>query len=184
LVKINLGCGTKHFPLPWANFDISGYCEPDYLFDFGAEVWPFDDGSVDEILACHALEHSIGLLHVMSEAYRVMIPGGRFHIEVPHPRSDFFIGDPTHVMPITPDTVALFSREWCLHCQQQGAANTPLALYLNIDFRVVGKTFSVNQHWRHLLDDDLTPRDTEDFIRCVASYSNVIDSMSFVLERV
>src|SRR5579859_688471 len=98
-------------PEPWVNCDkyadLSGV---DAVFDFGVDPWPFADGSAEAIKANHCLEHSRGIQHVMVEAYRVLEPGGQFRIAVPHPRSEFYIGDPTHVLPITRDMVMLFSK--------------------------------------------------------------------------
>lgn len=185
MIKIHLGCGNRKLPHPWVNCDIARYCEPDFLFDFGEDDWPFANHTADEILAKQCLEHSRGLLHVMTEAYRVLIPGGKFHIEVPHPRSDFFIGDPTHVMPITHDALNLFSRELCLESQAKGLANTPLALHLEVDFRIVTHCWHINPRWKSwLLTDDMKIKDEKTFRHCVNSYNNVIETLEFVLEKV
>jgi SAM-dependent methyltransferase len=186
LIKINLGCGAKPLPPPWVNCDIERSLPGlDYHFDFGVDDWPFNDGTVDEILASHCLEHSTGLLHVMVEAYRVMVPGGLFRITVPHPRSEFFIGDPTHVMPITHDTLAGFSREWCLHCQRQQMANSPFALRLGVDFLIARTDLFVNAYWQPLLlNEDMSPKDPAEFDYIVRSFNNVIDMTTFTLRRI
>jgi predicted SAM-dependent methyltransferase len=84
-------------------------CGPDVVFDLETGSWPFPDNSVDKILAHHVLEHIDDLIHVMKEMYRVMRVGAKAHIRVPHPRSDYFLADPTHVRPIMPGTLELFS---------------------------------------------------------------------------
>ena len=167
------------------NCDLETLAGVDEIFDFGLDGWPFENGSVDEIWANHCLEHSRGLLHAMSEAYRVLVPGGKFEITVPDPRSLFFIGDPTHVMPITLDTMLLFSREWCEECQAKGAANTPLALRLGVDFKLQHVERCVSEAWKStLLNEDLSIKDQAEFDFAVASYNNVIDSSTFILQRI
>lgn len=185
MIKINLGCGNRRMPPPWVNCDHARYAEPDYLFDFGEDDWPFDNGSADEIDARHCLEHTRGLLHVMLEAYRILTPGGKFIIEVPHPRSDYFIGDPTHVQPITQSTLDLFSRDLCLDWQAKNVANTPLALQLDVDFKMVHNEWHINEKWSKMfMRPDGTITNENHFRHAAATYNNVIDSLKFILERV
>ena len=59
--------------------------------DIGADTWcdnhgPIPDNSVEAIYASHVLEHvdkGAPILHVMAEAWRVLVPGGTFTIKVP-----------------------------------------------------------------------------------------------------
>jgi SAM-dependent methyltransferase len=183
MIKINLGCGHKHRLEPWINCDFHPMTPADKWFDMGLQSWPFDDASADEISAHHCLEHmenADALCWVMQEAYRVLIPGGTFEIEVPHPRSDFFLADPTHRMPITQSTLDLFNKEWCEECKANGRANTPLALRIGVDFKVVVNEVHLNERWlKTLLNADQAT-----IQRCIATYSNVVDGMRFVLEMV
>lgn len=185
MIKINLGCGSRRLPPPWVNCDHARYAEPDYLFDFGEDDWPFDNGSADEIDARHCLEHTPGTLHVMLEAYRVLIPGGKFVIEVPHPRSDYFMDDPTHVKAITGSVLNLFNRDMCLDWRANGVPNTPLALQLDVDFKTVHTEHHLNDKWHKMLaNPDGTVKNEAHFNHAIKTYNNVIDSMKFVLERV
>ena len=82
--KVNLGCGKDILP-SWINIDRR---------DFGQEIvrditkgLPFDDNSVDEIYACHSMEHirtGEDLFFVMEEIWRVLKPGAEIFIRVPH----------------------------------------------------------------------------------------------------
>ena len=54
-IKLNLGCGTKKKE-GWVNIDSAVDCQPDILQDLSKPL-PFDDQSVDEILADAVLEH-------------------------------------------------------------------------------------------------------------------------------
>lgn len=188
MIKINLGCGSRHLPAPWVNCDHSEFAKPDMKFDFGRDMWPFNDGEANEIQAIHSLEHlkdGDGLNHVMREAYRVLLPWGKFTIEVPHPRSDYFIGDPTHGVAIIDAVLNLYSREMCEDWQARDIPNTPLALHHNVDFRMIAHENHLNGRWASaLLNQDGSVKNEHYFQHCVRSYTNVLDGMRFVLERV
>jgi hypothetical protein len=54
--------------------------------DASTEQWPYDDSTIDEIYASHFLEHvakGTPIIHVMSEALRVLKPGGTFTVVHP-----------------------------------------------------------------------------------------------------
>lgn len=80
LLRLNLGAGE--YPLDgWENIDITGP-EP---VDLSAHPWPFADGSADEILASHILEHfdRFEAVRFLDECQRILKPGGVLHIAVP-----------------------------------------------------------------------------------------------------
>ena len=81
----------------------------------------------------------------MKELYRVCCDGAIIQITVPHPRHDDFLSDPTHVRPILPSTMSLFSKKNCLEWQDMGYANTPLALIHDVDFELEGVKFVPEQ---------------------------------------
>lgn len=189
-MKLNLGCGNKKLPVEdgWINIDQSAICQPDMLMVLSVNYdWPWPDGSVEEINAAHVLEHLTygDLLFVMCEAYRVLQPGGRFTIEVPHPRSDYFLGDPTHQTPITENTLNLFSRKLCEQWKKDNVSNTPLALYLGIDFNLVHNEVGLNPEWKDVLlePDGVTIKNERYFRHAIATFNNVIHNLKFVLER-
>jgi hypothetical protein len=108
------------------------------VHDLESFPWPWPDSSVDEIRANHVLEHlgkDAGVfIGVMKEMYRVCKGGAKIEIVVPHPRSDDFMNDPTHVRPITLNVLALFSKSWNRKWEKDGSANTKLALEHDVDF--------------------------------------------------
>ena len=80
--RLNVGSGE--FPLPyWINLD----ADPNLPADIHATVppLPFDDESLDEIWACHFLEHLSyeGGQAFLAECYRALRPGGGLGIVVP-----------------------------------------------------------------------------------------------------
>jgi hypothetical protein len=137
--KLNLGCGFNSIP-GFLNVDKTRACHPELVFDVETQPWPWETNSIREVLFFHSLEHmgadTTVFLGMIRELYRVCAPNARIRIVVPHPRHDDFINDPTHVRAITPVLFTLFDRQRNLQWIEARFANTPLAIYLNVDFVV------------------------------------------------
>lgn len=138
-MKLNMGCGQNKVP-GYVNIDKFKECSPDLQMDLEVTPWNLPDNSVEEVLFNHCLEHlgatSDVFFGIVKELYRVCIHNAKIQINVPHPRHDNFIGDPTHVRIITPQVLSLFSRKNNEKWKAMHASNTPLALYLGVDFEV------------------------------------------------
>jgi hypothetical protein len=140
-MKLNLGCGHRK-QAGYVNVDLSPECHPDEVWNLEELPWPWATSSADEVLFIHSLEHlgqsTASFLGIMKELYRICRDGAVVRVHVPHPRHDFYLGDPTHVRPITPETLALFDKarndEWA---RTGSSAGTPLAHYLGVDFTIV-----------------------------------------------
>ena len=182
-MKLNLGCGLNKIQ-GFVNVDKFDTCNPDIVMDLEATPWSFEDNSVDEILLNHCLEH-IGqdvdiFFSVVKELYRVCKPGAKIQINVPHPRHDNFINDPTHVRIITPELLGLFSKKNCQYWAENNGANSPLALYLNVDFEIKNSQMMLEKKYFDLLaakkinDDQLTD--------IVNSQNNVVSEYRITLE--
>src|SRR5438270_657359 len=129
-LKLNLGSGQNPRP-GYVNVDKHG--DPDLKCDLESFPWPWPDSSVSEILLIHVLEH-LGaspdvFIRIMKEMYRVCEPAAQIYIVVPHPRHDNFIGDPTHVRPLTPAMMQLFSKKANLRWREIGSPRSPLERY-------------------------------------------------------
>lgn len=105
-MKLNLGCCDRK---------VDGFVGVDIVppADVVADLsnpWPWDDGSVDEVLAYDVIEHvrdaaplHNGRVQFMNELHRVLRPGGRATIETPNAaRGVGYFQDATHRQP------------WCL----------------------------------------------------------------------
>ena len=88
---------------------------------------------------------------------------------------DFFI-DPTHVRPITPQGLNMFSKRYNLQMVQKGYPTTPLGLYLDVDIEVVKIEMKPKKYWARKLDKKEISED--DFFRAVTQYNNVVETIN------
>lgn len=96
-MKLNLGCG-RHKLQGMINIDKSSKCSPDLLWDLECGLpASIGENSVDEIHTSHFLEHVENLIPLMNNCFKVLKPGGEFHIIVPSGHSLVWaMRDPTH----------------------------------------------------------------------------------------
>ena len=82
-MKLHLGCGTKKLE-GWINIDSVASLQPDLVHDISQPL-PYDDLTVDEVLAEDLLEHFDKYLRfvVFYEWVRVLKIGGRITLQVP-----------------------------------------------------------------------------------------------------
>ncbi|MDR2111890.1 MAG: hypothetical protein LBQ62_02120, partial [Candidatus Accumulibacter sp.] len=104
--------------------------------------------------------------------YRVCLDGARIEIVAPHPRSDEFLGDPTHVRPIGSDMLNMFSQRLNRECARDGAANTPLGLILGVDFEIESVVHTLNPVWQNKLSSGESSE--EEIAQAARLYNNVI----------
>jgi Methyltransferase domain len=182
-MKLNLGCGLNKLP-GYVNVDKAG--DPDVRHDLERFPWPWADNVFEEVYANHVLEH-LGrdadvFIGVMKELYRVCRPGATVRIIVPHPRNDDFLSDPTHVRPITPLMMQLFSRRLNVEWQARNAANSPLALYHGVDFELRTVKYVLEEPYRSELDSGRLTQ--QELARITREYNNVVREIRLTLEVV
>jgi hypothetical protein len=113
-LKIDLGCG-KNKREGFLGVDQYKMDGVDIVLNIGEDIWPWGDGTVEEIHASHFLEHLTQKqrAHVMNEAYRVMKEGGKATIITPHWASNRAYGDITHAWPPVAEMFFYYlSQEW------------------------------------------------------------------------
>lgn len=180
-IKLNLGSG-KNPQMGYINVD--KYGEPDLRHDLESFPWPWQNSSVSEVVLNHTLEHLGQATHtfikIIQELYRICQDRALIHIAVPHPRHDDFISDPTHVRVITPDTIHLFSkkknREWIAG----GFANSPLGIYLDVDFELKHITQVMDPEW----SDKLKRKEIDEarLLHLSKRYNNVIKEYRMIVQ--
>jgi hypothetical protein len=182
-LRLNLGCGMNHLQ-GYVNVDRFG--APDVRHDLETFPWPWADDSVAEILLIHVLEH-LGqdpnvFLEIFQEMYRVCRGGATVRIVVPHFRHDFFAGDPTHVRALTPHTLSLFSHRLNREFIERRASNSPLGLYLGVDFELIEARFKPSNTWFRLHPE--AEVDLEKLLFEGSIYNNLIEEIQMTLQAV
>jgi predicted SAM-dependent methyltransferase len=83
ILKLHIGCGNKYLP-GFKHVDIMPYDHIDYLTS-ADKLDMISDNSVEEIYACHILEHfkRNEVIKVLQEWNRVLVPDGVLRLAVP-----------------------------------------------------------------------------------------------------
>lgn len=151
-MKLNIGSGLTKFD-GYLNVDYDPKVEPDYVVDIEKGLLPFEDNSVDAVIAHHILEH-IGenFLVFMKELYRICKDGTVIDIEVPHHRHENFFGDPTHKRPITIDVLKKFSKKYNNWHMATYNSTVGFGISLDVDFEILEQDFVVDQDYAELVD--------------------------------
>jgi len=107
-LKLDLGCGKNKRGPEWTGVDSLKFDGVDVVCDLTKKnkkgeflSWPWEDNIVDEIHASHFVEHldAEERVHFVNELYRILKPGAKASIIVPHWNSCRAYGDLTHKWP-------------------------------------------------------------------------------------
>lgn len=161
-LKLNLGCGGSKID-KFVNIDSEDIANPDLKLDLMQFPWPFEDNSVDHIVAKDILEHlgntPIDFINVLKEMYRVSADSAVWEVQFPHHRCDIAYDDPTHVRRLTHTTFRLFDQKRALEFKNSNKAETPLALIHDIDIEVL----DMKHEWVPMWEEKVRNREmTED----------------------
>jgi len=100
LKKLNLGCG-EHHKEGYVNLDWQPLTKPDVSHNLNKFPYPFEDNSFDLVEAYHILEHLDKPFVVMKEMHRILKPGGKLRIKVPHFSRGFTHAEHVHGFDVT-----------------------------------------------------------------------------------
>ena len=182
MTKINLGCGKDYLD-DWVNVDFYDDSTCDIKHDLEVFPWPWEDNSVSEIRIIHTLEH-LGAdwkvyIKILQEMYRVCEDDAHIQVDVPSPWHWNYISDPTHVRPVTPDGLNLFSKEHCQKCIDEGISETPFAMIYDVDLRPHDVEWKFDQLWQGKIDRGEIHRSQIEEIH--ANYRNVVTEFKIPL---
>ena len=176
-MKINIGAGAKKYD-GFLNCDHSDLFKPDFIFDLEKDAWPFEDNSVDEVIAFHILEHlGDGYLHAIKELYRVCKDGAIINIKVPHYRHHTMLHDPTHRRCITEYGLKLFDQEFN---RNDVNASTKLGLQLNVNFTLMKSEHTLCPY--NPMHDRLINKDAKFLYEYSYDKVNVFIESTFILK--
>lgn len=179
-MKLNLGSGYKRYP-GFLNVDHDPLTQPDFLADLENLRLPIEDSTVDYILAHHVLEHiGAGFFDLMKEIYRVCENNAILEIKVPHHRSEIFYSDPSHVRPITLDTMQLFSKKYNEEHIKLYNSSSGFGLKCNVDFEIVDFRFNPYPKW----ESRFKSMTNEQIDEVVMDYNNVFYETIIIMKAV
>lgn len=95
ILRINIGAGGD-IRDGFINHDITQLPGIDVVHNLNSYPWPWEDNSIDEIIAIDVLEHVDDFLPAMEELHRIIKVGGGLNVKVPYWNSVFRHIDPTH----------------------------------------------------------------------------------------
>jgi ubiquinone/menaquinone biosynthesis C-methylase UbiE len=176
-MKINIGAGDTKLE-GYVTLDYDALSNPDYQLDIEKDQFPFEDSTVETVVAHHILEHlGEGYFHCLQEIYRVCKHGAIVDIRVPHPRHDSFLADPTHRRPVTVVGLQLFSKKFNKHCRDQGYASSRLGDYFGVDFEVLDYRYIPDESARLKLQS-LSQNDIENYAN---EHNNIVSEIHIKL---
>lgn len=95
--KLNLGAGNHLAPDAVNHNLVKHRPEIDMAWNLNDLPWPWEDESFDLVMASSVFEHlRIDLLTALNECWRILRPGGRLRVKLPHWQHDNAYADPTH----------------------------------------------------------------------------------------
>jgi SAM-dependent methyltransferase len=168
MVSLDLGCGKNKKP-GFIGVDSRQFEGVDRVVDLTG-LWPWADGEVDEINASHVVEHFTApqRIHVVNEMFRVLKPGGKATIIVPHWASCRAYGDLTHQWPpVSEFWFYYLSKEW-------RSVNAPHNDGYTCDFQAT---------WGYGLNQSLHTRNQEFQQFAVANYKEAISDIMATLVK-
>jgi len=95
-VTVELGCGPRKRYPGSIGIDAIDFENVDIVADAAEALRAFPPGSVDLVTSSHFLEHVPDVSQFIEEMVRVVRPGGRIEVVVPHFAHPYFSSDPTH----------------------------------------------------------------------------------------
>ena len=116
--KLNIGSGSD-VRGGWINLDRTNQPGIDVVHDIEDLPLPFEDNSFDVVECRDILEH-VDYIPVLKDIYRILAPGGKLHVRVPHYTSRNNYTDPTHKKRFSISTFDYFAKGTYIWKHKQG----------------------------------------------------------------
>lgn len=174
-MKIDIGCGPNKKD-GFIGLDQHAFEGVDHIVQLGREPLPFADGTVEEAHASHFLEHltAVERCQLLNELFRVMKPGAKATIIVPHWGSNRAYGDPTHQWPPVSEMFFYYlSRDW-------RATNAP---HTDKKHWPVGFDCDFEATWGYSMHPSLHTRNSEFQQFALQNYKEAAQDMQATLTR-
>lgn len=168
-IRIDLGAG-KNKKEGFLGVDAIPFEGVDVVCHIGQDIWPWADGSVEEAHCSHTLEHLTNLngawerTHFFNELYRVLKPGAKCTLIIPHWASNRYYGDPTHKEPFSEMGFYYLDKTWRM-------ANAPHA---DKQHNPHGYDCQFGCTWGYGMRQDLHTRNAEYQQYAMTNYKDVI----------
>lgn len=166
-LKLDIGSG----PNPKEGFDgVDQYAfdgKVKHVMDVRRYPWKWKESSVGEIHCSHFLEHLTGNERClfMNECWRILIPGGKMTLIVPHWASNRAYGDPTHQWPPVSEMWFYYiSKDW----RMKEAPHTDISNWKD------GYSCDFEASWGYGMAPTLMTRNQEYQQFAMANYKEVI----------
>ena len=98
--KLNIGCG-KDIKEGWINLDMIKNDGVDVVHNLNNYPYPFEDNSIDEIIAINIMEHLDKPNDFIKEIWRITKHNAKIEIETPHFSGAVAWQDITHIRPFS-----------------------------------------------------------------------------------
>jgi SAM-dependent methyltransferase len=176
-LKLDFGCG----PNPTEGYEgvdsIAFDGKVKYIHDLRVTPYPFEDNSVEDARASHFLEHlnATERVQFMNELYRIMVPGAKFVMIVPHWASNRAYGDPTHQWPPV-------SEMWFYYLKSDWRLSQ--APHTDIKYNPNGFNCNFEATWGYSLRQDLVIRNQEFQQNAIANYKEACQDTIATLTKV
>jgi SAM-dependent methyltransferase len=187
-IRIDIGCGkNKRKDGEWIGVDVIQFDGVDVACNLSSGAWPWETDSVDEANCSHFLEHLTNLndkwerVHFFNELYRVLKPGAKCILTLPHWCSNRYYGDPTHKEPFSEMGFYYLSREWRNGDAAKGImANAPHA---DKKFNPHGYDCNFVATWGYGLNPAIQSRNTEYQTFALQNYKEAATDMIATLVK-
>lgn len=167
MIKVNLGAGY-HKIEGFTTVDFRLETEPEVVADLEQYhcLAEFSNGTVEEVLASHVLEHIRNLEGLMSEIYRVCCNDAKITIRAPYWSHQTAVEDPTHVRYFTEKSMMYFDK------RTKGSDGKEISIPYN--FQQTGMNLVAEKEYAGL--------GVEELMANAKKYLNVIKEIEYTLK--